>query len=115
MHYTDEQLVEMNKNHNRGIFDGPPENVMLEAIELIKNAISEEDHLKIIRDIKKDPDSWSYIHHMGLGMDVRNYIRMHLEYDESVFGIWGLDDYWSTIVECAVGARKYPVTKTTNA
>ena len=113
--YTEEQMDEIIKNHSQDLLRELPEHIMVKAIDLIKKAISEEDQLKIRRAFEKDPNGWYIAHHMGLGLDVRNYIRLHLGHDESVFGFWGLDGYWSPITEFAVGAREYPVKKPTDA
>lgn len=87
-----------------------PECVVEKAVKVLQENLSSEMKLHIFNLVKLSPLYWTskfFLHH-GWGTNIRNLLRNEVCLDEDLPSLWGWDDYYTQLVEIAVGYRKYP-------
>lgn len=79
------------------------------AVEHLKTYITEDTAEEIRALYKANPDKWWAMHHMFMGMQVRNLLRQVIkdeelppvQYGDQVHSNW--DDYYIPVLEYAAG------------
>lgn len=86
-----------------------PEDIVERSVEVLRSNLSEEMKLHVFNLHRISPLHWvsEFFMHHGWGTAIRNLLRDEVCLDKDLPSEWGWDDYYTQLVEIAVGARKY--------